>query len=322
MPPSLSPSAATAARWSPGRIVERTERPRRAFVAAIRREPKQQLGARPAREAVVVGGLEPEAGVALGGRAAGDRRRGGLAIQAPAVGGEHGGALRARADRAPHALARAQAGQPQVRAPAHAHALARARDRQRDPPAQRPEQLRAHGDRERDLAVDGLAPAPDHDLLHRRLGVGGGVVGGEALGRVLRARVGVELGEHRGGPALLPRGREAHGGVAQLGAVGLALVQHVGDGAARGEQQHEDHDREHGQLAAPPAAGLDPAHAAPAAAAARGGEHLALTAARQLGHGLEEREERRAPAARRRRSAGSGRSPRSVSISARPPASR
>ena len=53
IPPSLSPSAATAARWSPGRIVERTERPRRALVAAMRREPKRSsaLG-RPARRSL------------------------------------------------------------------------------------------------------------------------------------------------------------------------------------------------------------------------------------------------------------------------------
>ena len=38
-PPSLSPSAETAARCRPGRIVARTERPRRDFVAAMRRLP-------------------------------------------------------------------------------------------------------------------------------------------------------------------------------------------------------------------------------------------------------------------------------------------
>ena len=305
----------------PDRRAHRAPAPRLRGGDAARAE--AQLGARAAAEAVVVARLEPEARVVLGGRAAGDRLRGRLAVEAAAVGGEHGGAPRARADRPLHALAGAQAGEPQVRPPAHPDAVAGARHRQRDAPAQRAEQLRAHRDRDRDLAVDRLARAADDDLLDRRLRVGHAVVGREALRRVLRARVGVELGVHRRRPAPLPRRREAHRGVAQLGAVVRALAQHVRDGARGGEQQHEDDDREQRQPAAPPAAGLDPAHA-PAARAARGREHRTLAAsARHRGYSAESRNAKNIALQRSAASiGGKWPEPSNISISTRPPASR
>ena len=264
IPPSRSPSAETAARWRPGRIVARTERPRFAFVEAMRRLPNSEHRARPPAEPLVVGALEPGARLVAGRRIAGDRRRRRLAVEPPPVGGEHRGAPRRRADRAPHALAGAQAGQPQVGAPAHADALAHARDRQRHPPAQRPEQPRAHRDRHGHAAVLLLADLADGDAAHGRLVVGHPVVGRESPRRVLRLRVGVEPAVHLRRLALLPRGREAHRRVAQLLVLLVALVEHVRRRAAGGQQQHEDDQRQERQP--PPAAAprLDPAHAAAA----------------------------------------------------------
>ena len=266
IPPSLSPSAADRRALQPGpdRRAHRAPAARLRGGDAARAE--AQLRARPAREAVVVGA--PRARSRDRPRRARGRRSTGRWARGP------GGARRRRARRRAagargSSAARARRGAGRGAAGRGASARRRARPLRVTGSATRPRSVpnsfvrtaTGHGD----LAVDRLARAPDDHLLDRRLGVGHAVVLGEAPGRVLRARVGVELGVHRGGPALRPRGREAHGGVAQLGAVVGALAQHVGDRARGGEQQHEDR-----RAAAAGAAGAAAGRARPSARRRRG----------------------------------------------------
>jgi hypothetical protein len=130
---------------------------------------------RPGRagQALVVQALEPGPAVVARGWAPGDGRRRGVRREQPAVGAEDLGARRAREHDPVHLLARAQAGQAQVRRPRDARRAALVVHRQRDRAPQRPEEARGHDGRQVEAPVALLGDASDAHALDRRLALGG-----------------------------------------------------------------------------------------------------------------------------------------------------